>query len=134
MSYDILRRDTLVLTKSAVEQLAGAPPMSSNRKPRGRIEVSAERMYEIVRSPVITEKATMVSEHNQVVFRVPVDATKPEIRAAVEGCSRSRSCGEHPPAKGQDETLEGRPGRRNDVKKAVVRLADGDSIDITTGV
>ena len=59
--------------------------MSSNRKPRGRIDVSAERMYEIVRSPVITEKATMVSEHNQVVFRVPVDATKPESRAAVEG-------------------------------------------------
>ena len=109
--------------------------MSSNRKPRGRIEVSDERMYEIVRSPVITEKATMVSEHNQVVFRVPVDATKPEIRAAVEGLFKVKVVGVNTLLqKGKTKRWKGRPGRRNDVKKAVVRLADGDSIDITTGV
>jgi len=109
--------------------------MSSNRKPRGRIEVSDERMYEIVRSPVITEKATMVSEHNQVVFRVPVDATKPDIRAAVEGLFKVKVVGVNTLLqKGKTKRWKGRPGRRNDVKKAVVRLADGDSIDITTGV
>ena len=52
---------------------------------RGKVQVSQERMYELVRRPVITEKATTVSEHNQVVFRVPLEATKPEIRAAIEG-------------------------------------------------
>ena len=109
--------------------------MSSNRKPRGRIEVSSERMYELVRFPVITEKATLVSEHNQVVFRVPVDATKPEIRAAVEGLFKVKVVGVNTILqKGKTKRWKGRPGRRNDVKKAVVRLADGDSIDITTGV
>ena len=59
--------------------------MSTSRKPRGRIKLSKERMYDIVRFPIITEKATLVAEYNQVIFRVPLDATKPEIRAAVEG-------------------------------------------------
>jgi large subunit ribosomal protein L23 len=92
-------------------------------------------MYELVRSPVITEKATMVSEHNQVVFRVPVDATKPEIRAAVEGLFKVKVVGINTLVqKGKTKRWKGQPGRRIDVKKAVVRLADGDSIDITTGV
>lgn len=109
--------------------------MSSNRKPRGRIDVSAERMYEIVRAPVITEKTTMVSEHKQVVFRVPVDATKPEIRAAVEGLFKVKVVAVNTLLqKGKTKRWKGHPGRRSDVKKAVVRLADGDSIDITTGV
>ena len=109
--------------------------MSSNRKPRGRIHVSTERMYELVRSPVITEKATLVSEYNQVVFRVPVDATKPEIRAAVEGLFNVKVTAVNTILqKGKTKRWQGRMGRRNDVKKAVVRLADGDSIDITTGV
>jgi len=109
--------------------------MSSNSKPRGRIQVSTERMYELVRSPVITEKATMVSEHNQVVFRVPVDATKPEIRAAVEGLFNVKvSAVNTILQKGKTKRWRGQPGRRNDVKKAVVSLAEGESIDITTGV
>ncbi|MFB0922548.1 MAG: 50S ribosomal protein L23 [Alphaproteobacteria bacterium] len=109
--------------------------MSTNRKPRGRIEISAERMYDIVRSPVITEKATMVSEHNQVVFRVPIDATKPEIRAAIEGLFKVKVVGVNTLVqKGKTKRWKGRPGKRNDVKKAVIRLAEGDSIDITTGV
>lgn len=109
--------------------------MSSNRKPRGRIEVSRERMYELVRQPVITEKATMVSEHNQVVFRVPLDATKPEIRAAVEGLFEVKVVGVNTILQqGKTKRWKGRPGRRSDTKKAIVRLADGDSIDVTTGV
>lgn len=109
--------------------------MSSNRKPRGRIKVSSERMYELVRSPIITEKATMVSEHNQFMFRVPVDATKPEIRAAVEGLFNVKVTAVNTILqKGKTKRWRGQLGRRNDVKKAVVSLADGDSIDITTGV
>jgi len=109
--------------------------MSSNRKPRGRIKVSSERMYELVRSPIITEKATLVSEHNQVMFRVPVDATKPEIRAAVEGLFNVKVKAVNTILqKGKTKRWRGQPGQRNDVKKAVVSLADGDSIDITTGV
>jgi large subunit ribosomal protein L23 len=109
--------------------------MSSNRKPRGRIKVSSERMYELVRSPIITEKATLVSEHNQVMFRVPVDATKPEIRAAVEGLFNVKVKAVNTILqKGKTKRWRGQPGRRSDVKKAVVSLADGDSIDITTGV
>lgn len=109
--------------------------MSTNRKPRGRIEISAERMYDIVRAPVITEKSTMVSEHNQVVFRVPIDATKPEIRAAIEGLFKVKVVGVNTLVqKGKTKRWKGRPGKRNDVKKAVIRLAEGDSIDITTGL
>mgnify|MGYP002638039459 FL=1 len=105
--------------------------MSTNRKPRGRIEISAERMYDIVRSPVITEKATMVSEHNQVVFRVPIDATKPEIRAAIEGLFKVKVVGVNTLVqKGKTKRWKGRPGKRNDVKKAVIRLAEGDSIEL----
>ncbi len=109
--------------------------MSSNRKPRGRIQVSNERMYELVRSPIITEKATLVSEHNQVMFRVPVDATKPEIRAAVEGLFNVKVKAVNTILqKGKTKRWRGQLGRRNDVKKAVVSLADGESIDITAGV
>ena len=109
--------------------------MSSNRKPRGRIQVSNERMYELVRSPIITEKATLVSEHNQVMFRVPVDATKPEIRAAVEGLFNVKVTAVNTILqKGKTKRWRGQPGRRNDVKKAVVSLDDGESIDITAGV
>jgi len=77
----------------------------------------------------------MVSEHNQVVFRVPVDATKPEIRAAVEGLFNVKVTAVNTILqKGKTKRWRGQPGRRNDVKKAVVSLAEGESIDITTGV
>ncbi len=109
--------------------------MSSNRKPRGRISISAERMYDIVRNPVITEKATQVSEHNQVVFRVPLEATKPEIRAAVEGLFGVKVTAVNTlRRKGKTVRWRGRPGRHVDQKKAIVTLAEGDSIDVTTGV
>ncbi|MBY0431460.1 MAG: 50S ribosomal protein L23, partial [Rhodospirillales bacterium] len=50
-----------------------------------KVTISKERMYDLIRSPVITEKATMGSEHRQVTFKVPLDATKPEIKLAIEG-------------------------------------------------
>jgi len=109
--------------------------MSTSRKPRGRIKLSPERMYDLVRRPVITEKATLVSEHNQVVFRVPLDATKPEIRAAVEGLFGVKVDGVNTLRQvGKTRRWRGRLGRTSDYKKAVVRLAEGESIDITSGV
>lgn len=104
-------------------------------KPRGRIGISPERMYEVILSPVITEKATLASEHNQVVFRVPIEATKPEIRAAVEGLFGVKVVGVNTIIqKGKVKMWRGRKGCRNDTKKAIVRLAEGDTIDVTTGV
>ena len=91
--------------------------------------MSLERYYDIILSPVITEKATNVSEHNQVVFRVANDATKPEIKAAVETLFKVELI-----TKGKTKMFRGRRGRRPDVKKAVVTLVDGHSIDVTTGL
>ena len=94
-----------------------------------------ERMYEILRSPVITEKATMASEHNQVAFQVPLDATKPEIKSAVEGLFDVQVVSINTLIqKGKTKRFRGRPGRQKDTKKAIVRLAEGQSIDVTTGL
>jgi len=93
---------------------------------------SRERMFDIVRSPVITEKATAASERNQVVFRVAIDATKPEIKAAVEGLFKVRVTGVNTLVqKGKTKRFRGRPGVRSDVKKAYVQLAEGDAIDLS---
>lgn len=109
--------------------------MSSNRKPRGRISISPERMYDVVRHPVITEKSTQVSEHNQVMFRVPLEATKPEIRAAIETLFGVKVTAVNTlRRKGKTVRWRGRPGRHVDQKRAYVTLAEGDSIDVTTGV
>jgi len=97
--------------------------------------VSAERMFVIIRSPVITEKATALSAANQVVFRVPLDATKPEIRAAVETLFNVKVQAVNTLiVKGKMKRFRGRPGRRSDWKKAMVRLAPGFSIDLTAGL
>ena len=99
------------------------------------INVSKERMYEIIRSPLITEKSTIISEFNQVSFRVPLAATKPEIRAAVEGLFDVKVTSVNTlRQQGKVKRFRGRLGKRNDTKKAIVTLADGNSIDITTGV
>ena len=99
------------------------------------ITVSQERMYEIIRSPLITEKSTIISEYNQVSFRVPLTATKPEIRAAIEGLFDVKVTSVNTlRQQGKVKRFRGRLGKRNDTKKAIVTLADGDSIDITTGV
>lgn len=102
---------------------------------KGAVTVSKERMYDIVRSPVVTEKATMGSEHNQVTFRVPKDACKPEIKAAVEGVFGVKVTGVNTLIhKGKTKRFRGRLGTQNDVKKAIVTLAEGNSIDVATGV
>ena len=99
------------------------------------ITVSRERMYEIIRSPLITEKSTIISEYNQVSFRVPLTATKPEIRAAVEGLFDVKVTSVNTMRQqGKVKRFRGRLGKRNDTKKAIVTLAEGNSIDITTGV
>ncbi len=97
--------------------------------------VSKERMYEVVRAPVVTEKSTLTSEHNQVVFRVPLDASKPEIRIAVETLFNVKVKAVNTlRQKGKTKRFRGRPGRRSDVKKAYVTLEEGHSIDVTTGI
>jgi len=99
------------------------------------LKLSMGRMYEIIRHPLITEKATLLSEYNQVSFRVPLEATKPEIRAAVEGLFKVKVTAVNTlRSKGKTKQFRGRPGRRPDTKKAIVTLAEGDSIDVTTGV
>jgi large subunit ribosomal protein L23 len=100
-------------------------------KPR----LTQERMFDLIRAPVITEKSTMASEHNQVTFRVPLDATKPEIKAAVEGLFNVQVTAVNTLIqKGKTKRFRGIKGRRSDVKKAVVTLAPGQSIDVTTGI
>ncbi len=97
--------------------------------------VSDQRRYELLRRPVITEKATLGSESNQVTFRVPMDASKPEIKVAVEKLFDVKVMSVNTlRQKGKIKMFRGRRGRRKDYKKAVVRLAEGDSIDVTTGV
>jgi large subunit ribosomal protein L23 len=91
--------------------------------------------YDTIVAPVITEKSTMASELNQVVFRVADKATKPEIKAAVEGLFNVTVVGVNTVVqKGKAKRFRGRPGQRSDVKKAYVRLAEGQSIDFTTGL
>ncbi len=101
----------------------------------GKISPSKERIYELLRSPIITEKSTLISEHNQVSFRVPMNASKPEIKAAVEDLFKvSVTAVNTLINKGKSKMFRGRPGKRNDTKKAMVTLAEGQSIDITTGI
>lgn len=97
--------------------------------------MSKLKHYDVLRAPVITEKATMSSENNQIVFDVAIDASKPAIKAAVEALfdvkvksvnTRIR--------KGKTRRFRGIKGKQNDVKKAVITLQEGHSIDVTTGL
>ncbi len=100
-----------------------------------QVTLSKERMYDIVRSPVITEKATMGSEHNQVTFRVPLTASKPEIKAAVEGLFGVKVKAVNTLRQvGKEKRFKGMLGKRSDFKKAMVTLAEGQTIDVTTGI
>jgi large subunit ribosomal protein L23 len=93
------------------------------------------RHYDIVLAPHITEKSTMLSETNSVVFKVAPRATKPEIKAAVEALFGVTVVNVNTlTSKGKTKRWKGQPYRRSDVKKAIVRLAEGQSIDITEGV
>ncbi|MEE1568932.1 MAG: 50S ribosomal protein L23 [Alphaproteobacteria bacterium] len=97
--------------------------------------VSRERMYDIVRRPVITEKTTRGSEHNQVTFEVALDASKPEIRQAVETLFEVKVTNVNTlRVKGKEKRFKGRLGRRNDYKKAIVTLGEGQHIDVTTRI
>lgn len=100
-----------------------------------KVSLSKEQMYDIISAPVITEKATMGSEFGQVTFLVPLTASKPEIKAAVEGVfGVSVTAVNTLVSKGKSKRFRGTIGRRSDTKKAIVTLADGQSIDVTTGV
>ena len=91
----------------------------------------AARHYDVVVAPVITEKSTILSENNQVVFEVAIDANKTEIKDAVEALFNvSVTAVNTIRVKGKTKRFRGIPGRRKDVKKAVVTLKDGDVIDI----
>ena len=93
------------------------------------------RHYDVIVAPHITEKATLLSEHNAVVFRVAQDTTKPQIKAAVEALFDVKVTGVNTlTVKGKTKRWKGRPYTRSDVKKAVVTLAEGQSIDITEGL
>ncbi len=97
--------------------------------------MSREKSYDTILGPVITEKSTQGSEFNQVTFRVPLTATKPQIKAAVEDLFKVKVTGVNTlRTKGKVKQFRGRLGKRPDVKKAMVTLAEGDSIDVTTGV
>ena len=91
--------------------------------------------YDVIMNPVVTEKSTFLSENNVVTFNVPMTATKPEIKAAVEGLfsvkvEKVNTLRQN----GKSKRFKGVMGRRSDKKKAMVKLAEGHSIDVTTGV
>ena len=93
------------------------------------------RHYDVILAPHITEKSTLASEHNAVVFKVANDATKPQIRDAVEALFDVKVAGVNTiVTKGKTKRWKGKPYKRTDVKKAIVTLKDGDSIDVTSGI
>jgi len=91
--------------------------------------------YDVIRSPVITEKATIAAENNKVVFNVAKTATKPEIKAAVEALFKVEVTSVNTLVrKGKVKRFKGFVGKQSDVKKAIVTLKEGQRIDITTGL
>jgi len=93
------------------------------------------RHYDVIVAPHITEKATMLSEHNAVVFKVASGATKPQIKAAIEAIYNVKVAAVNTlVAKGKTKRWKGQPYTRSDVKKAIVTLAAGQSIDVTSGI
>ena len=97
--------------------------------------MTTPKHYDTILAPVITEKGTRVSEYNQVAFKVRSEATKPEIKAAIEAIFNVKVTAVNTlNQKGKQKRFKGRLGRRSDVKKAYVTLAEGQSIDVTTGI
>ena len=100
-------------------------------KPQNAVDI---RHYDVIVAPHITEKATLLSEQNAVVFKVANSATKPEIKAAVEALFDVKVLNVNTIVqKGKTKKWKGAPYQRSDMKKAIVTLADGQSIDVTTG-
>ncbi|HEY1795417.1 MAG TPA: 50S ribosomal protein L23 [Stellaceae bacterium] len=103
--------------------------------PRTSPPLTREQMYAVIRTPVITEKATNASEHNQVTFRVSLDADKRSIKQAVEGLFEVKVKAVNTiRVMGKTKRVKGRAGQRSDYKKAIVTLAEGSRIDVTTGI
>jgi large subunit ribosomal protein L23 len=97
--------------------------------------MSKESYYNIIRSPAITEKGTMISAHNQIVFNVATTATKPEIKEAIEGLFGVKVKSVNTLVrKGKERRFRGRPALLSDVKKAYVTLAEGERLDVTSGL
>jgi len=91
--------------------------------------------YDVIRKPIITEKSTMASENGAVVFEVAIDANKPQIKEAVESLFGVKVKAVNTVVtKGKTKRFRGRPGTRRDVKKAYVTLAEGNTIDVSTGL
>ena len=120
-----------------------APKAKTKAKTKTKTEAKAAsaagpidpRHYDVILAPVVTEKATKVSEHNQVVFRVALQATKPEIKEAVEKLFNVKVKGVNTLVKkGKTKRFRGVRGFQGDFKKAVVTLEEGHSIDVTTGL
>ena len=102
------------------------------KKPRAALDA---RHYDIVLAPHITEKSTMLSETNSVVFRVAPRASKPEIKAAIEALFNVKVTKVNTiVAKGKTKRWKGKPYQRSDVKKAIITLAQGQTIDVTGGI
>ena len=97
--------------------------------------MSTQQYYDVIRAPIITEKATIASENNQIVFRVAIDADKKVIKEAVEALFDVKVKAVNTlRRKGKVKRFRGIPGRQNGMKKAIVTLEDGHSIDVTTGL
>jgi large subunit ribosomal protein L23 len=99
------------------------------------VKVGQARKFDLVLTPVITEKATQGSEHNQVTFRVPLEASKPEIKLAVESLFKVKVKSVNTlRQQGKVKMFRGRVGRRSDSKKAIITLVEGNTIDVTSKV
>ena len=97
--------------------------------------MTTERDYDVLVGPLVTEKATMLSEHGQIAFRVRLDATKADIRRAVERLFDVKVTGVNTlRVKGKSKIFRGRRGQRSNYKKAIVTLAEGQSVDYLSGV
>jgi large subunit ribosomal protein L23 len=97
--------------------------------------MNQERMYDIILAPVVTEKSTRISEQNQVTFKVRADAAKPEIKQAVETLFNVKVTAVNTMVtKGKTKRFKGKAYQRSDVKKAIVTLEAGQTIDVTTGI
>jgi len=106
--------------------------MSAAKKPA---VMSRARMYEVIRAPLVTEKSTHQSEHSQISFKVSLDATKPEIKQAVEGLFKVKVKAVNTlRVEGKNKMFRGMRGRRSDWKKAIISLVEGEKIDLTTGL
>ena len=111
------------------------PKVAAETKAAAKAPITKDEMYRIVRAPVITEKATRGSEHNQVTFKVALDASKPEIKAAIEGLFGVKVKAVNTlRTEGKKKFFRGMRGQRSDTKKAIITLEAGQTIDVTTGV